>query len=345
MLDNVLIQRLIGALTAFLGALIAQYLNMPLPWLLGPLTAVAVVRLLNGPISAYGPFRSTGQWVIGASLGLYFSTEILDLVARYWIAIAIGMVVPVVLSFFGSKIIQRVGRTDFKTAWFAAAIGGASEMSTLAERYDARADLVASAHSVRVLTVVVLIPFGYMLWGITGSDSSALTQRLVDYDQFPILILATVAAGAVFALLRIPNAWVLGPLAAAAGLTLSGVTFTSMPNYMVNLGQLLIGWNLGDKYRPDFFKAAPRFLLGVVIFSVISLLLAMLVGYVITFVTDIPLETIWLGMAPGGLAEMTITAKVLELGVPIVTAFQVSRLVFVVLITGWLYNKLAPHRE
>jgi len=44
-----------------------------------------------------------------------------------------------------------------------------------------------------------------------------------------------------------------------------------------------------------------------------------------------------LGFAPGGIAEMAITAKVLQLGVPLVTAFQVSRMVMVVLTTGPLF--------
>ena len=37
--------------------------------------------------------------------------------------------------------------------------------------------------------------------------------------------------------------------------------------------------------------------------------------------------TLVLGMAPGGIAEMCVTAKVLQLGVPLVTAFHVTRVV------------------
>jgi hypothetical protein len=52
-----------------------------------------------------------------------------------------------------------------------------------------------------------------------------------------------------------------------------------------------------------------------------------------------------LGTAPGGITEMAITAKVLQLGVPVVTAFQVCRLVAVLLIVGplfaWLTRRLA----
>jgi hypothetical protein len=51
--------------------------------------------------------------------------------------------------------------------------------------------------------------------------------------------------------------------------------------------------------------------------------------------------TLILGTSPGGIAEMAITAKVLELGAPVVTAFQVCRLMAVLLIVGPLYRRVA----
>ena len=48
--------------------------------------------------------------------------------------------------------------------------------------------------------------------------------------------------------------------------------------------------------------------------------------------------TLILGTAPGGIAEMAITAKVLKLGVPVVTAFQVCRLVAVLILVGPMFN-------
>jgi uncharacterized membrane protein AbrB (regulator of aidB expression) len=45
-----------------------------------------------------------------------------------------------------------------------------------------------------------------------------------------------------------------------------------------------------------------------------------------------------LGTAPGGIGEMAITAKVLQVGVPMVTAFQVCRLVAVLLLVEPLYH-------
>ena len=45
-----------------------------------------------------------------------------------------------------------------------------------------------------------------------------------------------------------------------------------------------------------------------------------------------------LATAPGGIAEMSLTAKNLQLGVPIVTAFHVARVVVLVLSIGPLFR-------
>ena len=42
----------------------------------------------------------------------------------------------------------------------------------------------------------------------------------------------------------------------------------------------------------------------------------------------------WLATAPGGIAEMCITAKVLQLGVPLVTAAHVTRVIVLITTTG-----------
>jgi uncharacterized membrane protein AbrB (regulator of aidB expression) len=48
--------------------------------------------------------------------------------------------------------------------------------------------------------------------------------------------------------------------------------------------------------------------------------------------------TLVLAMAPGGIAERCITAKVLQLGVPMVTAAHVARVVVLIIGTGSAYR-------
>jgi len=48
--------------------------------------------------------------------------------------------------------------------------------------------------------------------------------------------------------------------------------------------------------------------------------------------------TMVLATSPGGIAEMALTARALHLGVPIVTAFHVTRMLVVVTTIGPLYR-------
>jgi uncharacterized membrane protein AbrB (regulator of aidB expression) len=83
----------------------------------------------------------------------------------------------------------------------------------------------------------------------------------------------------------------------------------------------------------------------VVIYSATALVLAFGYAVLLSTLTDLPLSSLAVSVAPGGIAEMAITAKVLQLGVPLVTAFQVSRMVGVVLLTGPLYLYVVKRLE
>ena len=64
---------------------------------------------------------------------------------------------------------------------------------------------------------------------------------------------------------------------------------------------------------PDFFRAAPRFIAAVAVFTVIALALAFGLGALLSLWSAAPVPTLILGTTPGGI-EMAITAKVLQLG-------------------------------
>ena len=60
---------------------------------------------------------------------------------------------------------------------------------------------------------------------------------------------------------------------------------------------------------------------------------------VLGWMTQLHWATLVLGTSPGGIAEMAITAKALQLGVPVVTAFQVCRLVAVLVLVEPMYRR------
>lgn len=335
---NKLIRLLTGGVIALTGAILAIWLHTPLPWMLGPLVFIAISRMASAPVTCTPNLRYLGQWGIGISLGLYFTPSVVGVISQYIWPILAGMLFAMCLGFYGTLILTKLGGVDLKTAWFSSAIGGASEMTTLSERYGGRADLVASAHSLRILTVVVVIPIALQIWGVVGTDTSMPGPKLVNYGGLVVLAILTASSALLAGFFKLPNGWVLGPMFVAMGLTMSGIELSALPDFVSKTGQLLIGWSLGDKFRAGFFRVAPRFLSAVIFCSISSIFLAFCFALLLDQTTSIPMATLLLGLAPGGIAEMAITAKVLQLGVPLVTAFQVTRMALVVMITGPLFK-------
>ena len=194
-----------GLVLALAGALVAVWAHMPLPWMLGALLVTAATRIAGLRTTCPRPARNAGQWVIGTSLGLYFTPQVVEHIGNNAGPIIAGMLFALGLSFIGTAILRRYTDADFKTAWFSSAIGGASEMANLAERYGARIDRVATAHSVRVLLVVVTVPFIFQGWGVAGLDPTVPGPRVVHWPGLAALVALTCMGGLLFMRLRLPN--------------------------------------------------------------------------------------------------------------------------------------------
>ena len=87
--------------------------------------------------------------------------------------------------------------------------------------------------------------------------------------------------------------------------------------------------------------SAPRFLVAVLLSVAAALAVACVFALLFAWLLDLPRATMLLALTPGGIAEICITAKVLQLGVPIVTAFHVVRVLVLVTGSASIYNWLA----
>lgn len=327
-------------LGAAVAALLAERLHLPLPWMIGPLAVTALAGVLGLPLASSNRLRNAGQWAIGVALGLYFTPEVGGLLGTLAPAIALGVLWALAMGYGFHRFLAALNPGEAPaTTFFAAAIGGASEMALLAERNGARVDRVAAAHSLRVLMVVTLIPVGFQLTGVHGADAAAPVLREVRPGGLALLTGLTLAGVAAMRLTGLPNPFVLGALLVAAGLSLAGVELSALPRWATNAGQLFIGVSLGTRFTPDFARTAPRWLVGVALGTLLMMGLSAGFAWALSAWISLHPATVILATSPGGIAEMCITAKVLELGVPAVTAFHVVRYVAVLLLTAPLYRR------
>jgi len=320
-------------------------LRTPIPWMLGPLLAIAIVRVAGLDIAAPPAARQIGQWIIGTSLGLYFTPQVIGEVGGLWHLLAAGAVFAIVVGYVSGIALARMAGVDRTTGVFASVPGGAAEMATLGERFGARVDRVAAAQSLRILIVVAVVPAAYALLGIHGSDRYLPSTRTFDLQGFVWLMAVTGAAGLLFQFLHLPNGFVLGSLAVAIPLTALELDLSAIPFSVSNTGQYLLGCALGSRFQPDFLRGAHRFVGAVVAAVILSMGLSALFGVGMAYVTGLDPGTLILGTAPGGIAEMSITANVLQLGVPLVTAFHVTRVVVLLLCTAPLFQRVRQWRR
>jgi membrane AbrB-like protein len=217
------------------------------------------------------------------------------------------------------------------------AIGGANEMATQAERHGGQVERVAAAHSLRIMLVVLIVPLLFNALDVKGLDPYAPAAREFSWIGLAVLIAVTAGAAAVMERVGSPNSWMIGPLLAAAVITATGHTFSSLPTVIVNGGQLLIGIALGTRFTPD--SSARRRASWAR--SLRSRCLPAGGGGLRSAAgggLGLHWSTAIIATTPGGIGEMALTAQALKLGVPIVTAFHALRMAAVVISIGAVYR-------
>lgn len=342
----------VGLAIGALAGWVCAWLRTPIPWMLGPLVAIALLRVTGMALPPLPAGRQVGQWVIGTSLGLYFTPFVVREVAGLWPLLVAGALFAIVLGYGAGLVLASLAGMDRTTSIFACVPGGAAEMSVLGERFGARVDRVAAGQSIRILLVVIILPAVYALSGVHGGDAYVPGTTRFDAGGLLALMAMTGIAGLIAQRFAITNAFVLAPLAVAIPLTAMEINLSAVPTWASNGAQCLLGCALGARFEPDFLHGAPRFVGAMVLTSLGALVVCAGFGVLLAWMSGLHPATLILGTSPGGIAEMCITAKVLQLGVPVVTAFHVSRVVVLLLGTapffavtrGWRRRRRGPPR-
>lgn len=334
--------RVAGALAVCLaGGFLCAWMKTPLPWMIGPLIAMAVFQFSGATLEAPPLGREAGQVVVGVTLGLYFTPPVVREVASYGgYFLALG-VLAIAAGAISATVVARLARVDRATAWFSSMPGGAAEMAILAEKFGAMPDRVALANSMRMLFVVTIVPVGITLAGFSGMDE--YSPATLDFNATGLAALLALGLGIALLArrLRVPNAFMIAPLLATIALTVAGVSFSSVPTPLTNAAQLLLACSLGAQFQHSFLREAPRFVAALVPAGALMLLMCAGIGAALSWASGVYVGSALLAAAPGGIAEMSITAKVLKIGVPFVTAAHVIRYLVVILFTQPLYRLYA----
>ena len=343
--DSALLRGVLGLVVGGLAGATFAALHSPLPWMIGPLVTLAALRVGGAPLGALPGSRQVGQWIVGTALGLYFTPVVARSLAGVWPLLVAAALFAIAVGYASGLLLARLAGIDRTTAIFASVPGGAAEMSTLAERFGGRVDQVAAAQSLRILIVVVVVPYAFAWSNVHGADPYVPGITETRPAGLALLLGATLVGGFAARALRVPNAFVLGALAVAIPLTASHVDLSAVPGGLSAAAQVLLGSALAARFAPEFLRGAHRFVGAVVATIVLAIAASAAFGVGLATLTGQSPPTLVLGTAPGGIAEMCLTAKALSLGVPLVTACHVTRVVALLLLTAPLFERVRAYRR
>ena len=338
---NISFKKLITAIAlGFLGGVLFYFLNIPLAWMMGAMIFVTLGALLGIPVEIPNQLRALFISVLGVMLGSAFTPELLGQSTQFGIAFVIQIFYMFLAGLIAYSIFRYLGKYDRVTSYFSCTPGGLSEMTLSGEHYGGDTRIISINHSVRILIIVTLIPLYFKFFeGVqisTNSDIAKDTWSILDI----LLLSGCVVIGYPIATrLKLPAAPLIGPMVFSAIIHSLGLTDANVPELLISIAQLIVGTSLGCRFteRISFKKMAAVIFIAII--SAISMIvLAVILTYLSINILPIRTSTIFLSIAPGGLAEMSLIALALGTGTAFVTVMHFFRVCIVMLFGAIIYK-------
>ena len=320
---------------AVLFGFLAMWLNFPLPWMLGALVFAGTVRLLDFPVRVPVQTRQLGQVLVASSVGLSFTPEALQLVGALAIPMILAAVLTIVLSFGVALALMKLTGVGASTAILATLPMGPVESAVLAAKHGTAPGPVVFAQTMRIVLLVVLIPPLIVYLDASGVDPVEVLRSQAWTGTGAALLFAFGLAGALFLrIIRMSNPFFLGALGGAALAAVFDLPLSSYPYVVLAGAQIFLGIWLGSVIDRDLVRNARGFLPGSILTSILMIILCAIMGLGLTWMTGQPWQVMVLATAPGSVTEMALTAKILQDGLAVVTAFHIVRIFIILPFSG-----------
>jgi uncharacterized protein len=331
---------------ALLGGILFFVTQLPLPWVLGSMTMMMIwktftQRELVSPLI----LNNGGIAILGIYFGLSFTMETFTTVTPYVIPFLLLTLLLISLSVINSIVITKYIKVDPVTSVFGSIPGGLSEMVIASESLKANTSMVIVFQTVRLLTVVFLVPFIVIHLFAENLEAPLLlvenTQVHTDLWRF-ILYIPGIFVGWLFRK-KLPASFVISPLLFTAVLNISGVNLVTIPQWLLIAAQVTVGMFMGTKITLRDLKLGGKYSGVYFGMTVLLILLSFGMGYLFSLVTPLSVSTSILSFAPGGLIEMVLTAKSIGADSAVVSSLQFIRLLFIIAVVPgvlkWIFQK------
>ena len=312
------------------SAIIADYFNIPLAWMLGPMLAVSIAALSGIKIKMPKLALSSILLVLGLHIGNYIDQNLINQMTE-WVWTSIIMFVYILISILiVSKYLQKFSGYNVKTSIFSAAPGALGPLMILAEHEKSDLSQVATSHLIRLIIIITVIPF----FVVNYSTNEALAIEKFNYlnqNHFHLLILliGSILLIFLFDKIGVPAALLSGTLVASGILQITEVASYKLPDESINFCLLILGASVGCRFADKSLKEVASNSFHSLVATVILVTLGLLAAIVATYFVDTNFLTLLLSFSPGGIYEVAVIAIAFDLDPNFVAFHHIIRLLMI----------------
>ena len=326
------------------GTLAFWALDLPLPFLFGPMAACLIAALSNLPIKGFGQVSVAARTILGVAVGASITPDLFHQLPQMAMSVALVPVFIALIGIIGVPFFQHVWGFDAPTAYYAAMPGGLQDMVIFGTEAGGDPRALSLIHATRVLIIVTLAPAF-----LTLAYGAGLTNPIgAPVTELPVGEMALMAAAALIGWkggerIGLFGASILGPMIVTAVLSLSGLIHSRPPAEAILAAQFFIGCGIGVHFLGVTWGELTRVVLaGIAYVLVLAVLAAGFTGLVTWAGLGDPVEA-FLAFAPGGQAEMTVLAIVTGADLGFVITHHLTRIVLVIvgapLVAGFMARR------
>lgn len=324
-------QRALTLALAAGGTALFWLLNLPLPFLFGPMFACLVGALTSAPLRGLGQVSVGMRTVLGVAVGASITPEVVGRLPQMAASVALIPIYIVVIALIGVPFFRKVYGFDWATSWYAAMPGGLQDMVIFGQEAGGDVRALSLIHATRVLIIVTVAPivltqgFGAELSNPLGAPAASLPPH-----ELAIMVLAAIVGWKGGERINLFGASILGPMIVTGALSLAGVIHFRPPAEAILAAQFFIGIGIGVGYvGVTAYELRRDVVAGVVFVLLLAALTAAFTEVVVLLGLADPVNG-FLAFAPGGQAEMTVLAIIVGADLGYVIVHHLTRVLLVI---------------
>ncbi len=317
-------------LIAAAGGILFAALRFPAGLVSGSMLVVTVAALAGRPMRVSLWIARTSLILIGILLGAVVTPEMLKGIANWPASIAILCVASLGMIVATTSYLRVVHGWSPMSALLGASPGSMAQVLALSTEFNADLRGIAIVQVMRVLLIVVGVPAGLALAGLTVEPLAAGGSAAdLAWGQFAILLAVSVASAFALMWLRFPGGLMFGALAGSAVLHGGGWIEVGLPWWAGSAAVVVLGAIAGSR----FVNTTPWMLasyLGAALGSfAVSTAVAASFALIVVAILPVRIADVVVAFAPGAQDTMMVLALALHLDPIYIGAHHLARFLVV----------------